>query len=181
MSNSRERVKAHIAERTFAMLKVLAKIAYQGHTATSVSGGVAVATTLHTQAGCAKVHANGDLDMDSRLTDCKEFWSHLETLGNANTNVDAKPNSVAGLLWIWFRVLILYKVGKLKLSQHEGSMAKSCVEVVVHFLEGGMSKWAVNVEEPTSAVMLSLQKQGWKGSAGDLEHVNGRGQQEEDS
>ena len=49
MSNSRVRVKAHIAERTFTMLKVLAKIAYQGHTATLVSVGIADATMLRTQ------------------------------------------------------------------------------------------------------------------------------------
>ena len=90
------------------MLKVLAKIAYQGHTATSVSGGIADATTLTTQEGCAKVHANGDLDMDSKLTAWGKLWSVLETEGNAVTNVDAKPNSVAGLLWIWFRILIFH-------------------------------------------------------------------------
>ena len=84
---------AHIAKRRFAMLKVLAKIAYQGHTATSVSGGRADETTLTTREDCAKVHANGDLDMDSKLTAWKDIWSHLEeTQGHAVINVDAKPN-----------------------------------------------------------------------------------------
>ena len=78
MSFSRVRARVHIEETTFALMKALAKIAYQGHTATSVSGGIGDAITLTTQEGCAQVHANGDLDMESKFTAWGEVWSHLK-------------------------------------------------------------------------------------------------------
>ena len=40
MINARARVKQHIAEKSLAMLEVLVKLAYQGHTAASASGSI---------------------------------------------------------------------------------------------------------------------------------------------
>ena len=143
MCNAKARIKPRIAERACAMLRVLAEIAYQGHTLASASGSTADFTTLRTQEGSAKVQANGDLDMDSSLAAWRQGLSDLETHGNAFPSVDVKPNSVAGLLSMWFRILMLYKAGKLKISKHMHSIALGLVKVVLHFLQVGMSAWVV--------------------------------------
>ena len=98
--------------------------------------------------------------MDNRLKVWREAWADMETQGNAGTNVDVKPHSLAGLLWIWSRILVLYKVGKLHLTRSMQLSALSFVEVTLDFMQKGMSKWIVNMQEPSAAVMLSLQKVG---------------------
>ena len=173
MCNAKTRVKQHIAERSFAMLEVLVKVAYQGHTAASASGSKSDAPALKFEEGCAKLYADGRLEMDSRLTIWRETWSDLERHGNAVANLDAKPNSLAGLLWIWSRILMLFHVGKLDLSKSMQLIALNFVGVALDFIQVSMSKWTVSKQEPSSAVMLSLQKEGRRTHPGILSRLMG--------
>ena len=66
MFNAWARGKQPIAERSLAMLQVLANIACKGHAVGSASGSTSDALTLATQEGCAKVCEDGVLEMDSR-------------------------------------------------------------------------------------------------------------------
>lgn len=68
----------------------------------------------------------------------------------------------------------LFKTGNLNISKSVHSIALRFVEVVLNFLQVGMSKWAVHVEEPT-AVIVSLQKQGRRTHQGILSRLMAEG------
>ena len=84
-------VKQRIAERSFAMLQVLAKIAYKGHAAgsasASISGDLTGDFTLKANQGSADVCVDGELRMD---------WRGLLVAG---VSVDMEPLARARHTW----------------------------------------------------------------------------------
>ena len=93
-AQGKARVKQRIAERSFAMLQVLAKIAYKGHAAgsasASISGDLKSVFTLKTCQGSADVCVDGELRMDGQLTAWRNSWSEKEALGNVVKRMDPK-------------------------------------------------------------------------------------------
>ena len=155
--NPKARIKQHIAQRAFSMLEILAVLACQGHSASSASGLSQDALTLQIDKWSATVQADGSLLMDSTWSAWRSTWSAVEAQGNLVPTVQVKPDSVAGALWLWSRIVIANQVGSIHVGRSVLSTASKVVCGVLKFLQVGLSKWAMEQEEPSTAAMIASQ------------------------
>ena len=139
------------------MLEILVHVAYQGHSAASATGGP---LTLHTDQGSGTVRQDGTLDMDSAWAAWGRTWADVEAQGNTVPGLYVNPKSVAGTLWLWSRVLVTHQAGTLNILASVRSAASSMVNVIIEFLQLGLSRWAVERGEPCTATLLALQQGG---------------------
>ena len=158
--NSKSRVKEHIAEKAFSMLRSLVQIAYEGHSAASATGSTPDMLTLHTHQGLAKVRQDGTLEMDCKLAAWSKTWSAVESQGNLLPGVYVNPQSVAGVLWLWSRIIVTHQVGRSNIMASVHKVALNLVNVVLEFLQLGLSRWAVEQQEPCTAQLIALQQGG---------------------
>ena len=179
IDSAKARVATKVAQQALSLLEAMTRIAYQGHSAASAPGGSNASApnsaasalggrdalalrevlTLRTMQGSAKVCGDGMLEMDLSLTAWRETFLEVEAKWHFSSQVHVKPSSLAGLLWICSRVLMLNQAGRTCISQRMRSEALSFVTEILEFLQNGLSKWAVGREEPNTAVLLSLQKE----------------------
>ena len=84
--------------------------------------------------------------------------SDFEHEGNAEPSVHVDPNSLAGMLWLWSRVIMLHRTGRAHLPTTSHNAALKFVNIALEFLQIGLSRWAVAQKEPSTAQMIALQK-----------------------
>ena len=137
------------------------QLAYEGHTVASAMGTAPGMLALQDHAGSCEVRADGTLDMDSTLAAwSKETWSRLESGGNRVPGVHVKGDSVAGVLWLWSRVIMTHRDRGSIVTSCTVQLALHLVSVVLGHLQLGLSRWAIEQEEPCTAQMIALQKAG---------------------
>ena len=168
--NAKSRMRKPIATQALHMIGVLTRIAYEGHSAASATGSSGPA--LHTKAGSATVCADGTLTMDSKLTTWNNKSLELASDGNSVADVHIQRDSVAGVLWLWSRIIMTHRVRGLNVTGDKMKTALKLVSEVLHWLQLGLSKWAMKQDEPCTAQMIAMQRAGRRTHPGILTRLS---------